>query len=89
VRWRKRDKKPTEGGRPQSSRIDRALFPVFGPAQVGPYDTPEREYVPVDEECSVCFRPMSLHTTDRSGGRSRIVCPPLSAQDVRALPSGR
>ena len=88
MRWRRRDKK-AESPRPRSSRIDRALFPVFGPAQVGPYDTPEREYVPVDEDCSVCFRPMSLHTTDRSGGRSRIVCPPLTAEDVRALPSGR
>lgn len=96
MRWRRRDRTARDARqgygreeRAQASRIDRALFPVFGPAQVGPYDEPEREYVVVDEDCSVCHRPMSLHVTDRSGGRSRLVCPPLAAEDVRALPSGR
>lgn len=91
MRWRRRDKAERSGRGsepPQRSRIDRALFPVFGPAQLGPYDEPEREYVVVDEDCSICYRPVSLHVTDRSGGRSRLVCPPLAAEDVRALPSG-
>lgn len=103
VRWRRRDRtadtgatagrgrggtaRPADAERP--SRIDRALFPVFGPADVGPYDTPEREYVAVDEDCSVCFRPVSQHTTDRSGGRSRLVCPAPGTGGPAALTSGR
>ena len=87
MRWRRRDKRAT-GSEPQAGRIDRALFPLFGPAQVGPYDEPAQRPEPVDLECSICFRPMSLHTTDRSGGRSRVICPRHSPEDLRSLPRG-
>jgi hypothetical protein len=56
-----------------TGRIDRAVLPFFGPAQVGPYET--EPPVRVDGTCPTCGRLDSEHRIDRYSGRSRIQCP--------------
>ncbi|HWH26468.1 MAG TPA: hypothetical protein VNT53_07465 [Pseudolysinimonas sp.] len=57
-------------------RLNRALFPYFGPAQVGPFeDAPEH---PVERAlCPDCGAPMDEHIVERPGGHeeSRLFCP--------------
>jgi hypothetical protein len=71
VEKRKRD--------PWSMRLNRALFPVFGPAQLGA-GRPEQPYAPpADPVCPICGRPMKDHRVERTADQShatRVYCPP-------------
>ncbi len=64
---------------PWSLRLNRALFPVFGPAQLGA-GRPEAPYAPpADPLCPMCGQPMSGHRVERTADQShatRIYCPP-------------
>ncbi len=54
-------------------RLNRALLPYMGPAQVGPYDDPPE---PVAKVCPLCGRPMDEHVIERSAtAATRLHCP--------------
>ena len=57
-------------------RLNRALFPFMGPAQVGPYET---EPLPPtgQKPCPLCGNPMDDHTFERSTDHrsTRMHCP--------------
>ena len=55
--------------------IDRAMFPVFGPAQVTAYVDGSPDAVPRDDACPRCGRLVSEHEVDRTAGRSSLRCP--------------
>ena len=55
-----------------SERLNRALFPVLGPAQVGPYDDEHASAKP----CPMCGLAMAVHEIERTPGRpTRLHCP--------------
>jgi hypothetical protein len=55
-----------------SARLNRALFPVLGPAQVGPYEESRVSVKP----CPLCGQPMDAHDIERSPGKpSYLHCP--------------
>jgi len=58
-------------------RLNKALFPYMGPAQVGPYET--EPLPPVDDKaCPICGQPMREHIIERSAGQltaTRLHCP--------------
>ena len=57
-------------------RLNKALFPYMGPAQLGPFDEPPLPSV-AEKPCPLCGRPMSLHTFQRSQDHTstRMHCP--------------
>jgi hypothetical protein len=74
---RDRERSPFAGKSGWWNRVNRRLYPVFGPAQVTRSDRnvpePERSGSP----CPVCGRPMTEHTIERgtSSQPSRLHCP--------------
>lgn len=57
-------------------RLNKALFPYLGPAQLGPYG--EAPLPPVaGKACPLCGAPMSDHVIERAGGNvaTRLHCP--------------
>lgn len=57
-------------------KLNRALFPYMGPAQLGPFD--QEPLPPTDQKpCPLCGNPMALHTFVRSQDRAstRMTCP--------------
>jgi hypothetical protein len=72
--------KPTNpfDGRPGFwNRINRFLYPIAGPAQLGAGHPEERYVAPVNPQCPVCGRPMEEHHVRRGDARTptRINCP--------------
>ena len=55
-------------------KLNKVFFPVFGPAQVGPYEVTERPSV-THASCPMCGQDMALHEIDRSGPRTQVHCP--------------
>lgn len=57
-------------------KLNRALFPFMGPAQLGPFD---QEPLPptAQKPCPLCGQAMELHTFVRSQDRAstRMTCP--------------
>lgn len=55
-----------------SARLSHALFPVLGPAQIGPYDDEHASVKP----CPLCGKPMDSHDIERTPGKpSYLHCP--------------
>lgn len=57
-------------------KLNRALFPYMGPAQLGPFG--EEPLPPTDQKpCPLCGQAMALHTFVRSQDRmsTRMTCP--------------
>ena len=55
-----------------SERLSRALFPVLGPAQVGPYGEQHASAKP----CPLCGNAMEAHDIERTPGKpSYLHCP--------------
>ncbi len=55
-----------------SARLNRALFPVLGPAQVGPYGEEHASVKP----CPLCGKAMDAHDIERTPGKpSYLHCP--------------
>ena len=67
---------------PWSMRLNRAVFPVFGPAQLGA-GRPERLFTPAENPaCPMCGQPMADHRVERTADQShatRVYCPPKPA----------
>ena len=63
-------------GRTQSwTRLYRAIFPVMGPAQLGPFDEPPLPSTQT-KPCPLCGSPMSEHSVERRDGRAtKLHCP--------------
>lgn len=57
-------------------KLNRALFPWMGPAQLGPFDEAPLPST-AEAPCPLCGAPMSRHTVERPGGNvaSRLHCP--------------
>lgn len=57
-------------------RLNKALFPYLGPAQLGPFGEPPLPTVEA-KPCPLCGAPMSEHTFERSQDRTatRMHCP--------------
>ena len=57
-------------------RLNKALFPYMGPAQLGPFNEPPLPCV-AEKPCPLCGKPMSLHTFQRSQDHNstRMHCP--------------
>jgi len=61
-----------------AARLDRFLFPVMGPAQLGPGSAGERPAAPRAETCPLCGAPMSEHRIERDPTghvATRLHCP--------------
>ena len=58
-------------------KLNRAIFPFMGPAQVGPYETEARPSM-VAAPCPLCGAPMNTHEIDRSGPRTQLYCPDVA-----------
>jgi hypothetical protein len=60
-------------------RLNRTLFPVFGPAQLGA-GRPEQPLTPAANPlCPICGQPMADHRVERTADQThatRIYCPP-------------
>lgn len=59
-------------------RLNRLLFPVLGPAQLGPGRGGERPAAPRLSRCPICGRDMSEHEVLRTSDQhtpTRLVCP--------------
>jgi hypothetical protein len=59
-------------------RLNRALFPYFGPAQLGPGPNGERTDAPAPRVCPLCGHPMDAHEITRTADWStptRLHCP--------------
>jgi hypothetical protein len=67
---------------PWSMRLNRTLFPVFGPAQLGA-GHPEQPFAPAENPvCPLCGQPMADHRVERTADQShatRVYCPPKPA----------
>jgi hypothetical protein len=67
---------------PWSMRLNKTLWPVFGPAQLGA-GRPETPYAPpANPVCPICNQPMADHRVERTPDQShatRIYCPPAPA----------
>lgn len=61
-------------------RLNKALFPYMGPAQVGPYETEPLPPV-AGKACPLCGQPMRDHVIERSTGNvaTRLHCPATRA----------
>ena len=57
-------------------KLNRALFPFMGPAQLGPFGEPPLPST-ATKPCPLCGQAMELHTFDRSQDRhsTRMHCP--------------
>ncbi|HXD62564.1 MAG TPA: hypothetical protein VN619_11645 [Lacisediminihabitans sp.] len=56
-------------------RLNRTLFPVVGPAQLGPFNEPPLPS-PLSKPCPLCGTAMSEHTVERRDGRAtKLHCP--------------
>jgi len=57
-------------------RLNKALFPYMGPAQLGPFDEPALPSV-AEKPCPLCGEPMRAHTFERSQDHhsTRMHCP--------------
>ncbi|MDH6182303.1 hypothetical protein M2152_002485 [Microbacteriaceae bacterium SG_E_30_P1] len=60
-------------------RLNRALFPFMGPAQLGPFGEEPLPSV-AEKPCPLCGNAMSQHTFERSQDRTatRMHCPPAA-----------
>lgn len=63
-------------------RLNKALFPYMGPAQVGTGGAPDQPLptaeTRAERPCPLCGQPMSAHTIERTGDWStstRLHCP--------------
>ena len=58
-------------------RLNRALFPYMGPAQIGPRAEEPLPATIAAMPCPLCGAPMTAHTVERPGGNvaSRVRCP--------------
>ena len=55
-----------------SARLNKALFPYLGPAQIGPFDEQHDTIKP----CPLCGAAMDAHEIERTPGRpTRLHCP--------------
>jgi len=67
---------------PWSARLNRALFPFLGPAQLGA-GRPETPYAPpANPVCPICGQPMADHRVERTADQThatRVYCPPKPA----------
>jgi len=55
-----------------TKKLNAALFPYLGPAQVGPYDEQHETVKP----CPLCTRPMDEHGIERRDGHpTQLHCP--------------
>jgi hypothetical protein len=56
-------------------RLNRAIFPVMGPAQLGPFGEPPLPPADV-KPCPLCGIAMTAHVIERSTGQAtRLHCP--------------
>ena len=60
-----RETSPFAGKTGWWNRVNRRLYPVFGPAQVTRSDRHVPEPVRTERACPLCGRPMSEHTIER------------------------
>ena len=61
-------------------RLNRALYPYLGPAQLGSRDEPPQAVI--DRPCPICGYSMHEHTVERAGDWStatRLHCPVSAA----------
>ena len=58
-------------------RLNRALYPYMGPAQLGVAGEPPRIVDRDRQPCPLCGAPMAGHVVERSGGNvaTRLHCP--------------
>jgi hypothetical protein len=59
-------------------RLNRALYPYFGPAALGPGPTGERPDTPSPTACPLCGKPLADHAIERSTDghtATRLHCP--------------
>ncbi len=57
-------------------KLNRALYPYLGPAELGPFDQPPLPSLAA-KACPLCGAPMTAHSVERPGGNvaSRLHCP--------------
>ncbi|WP_121370534.1 hypothetical protein [Frondihabitans australicus] len=74
---RQRAATPFDGQRGFWARINRALYPLAGPASLGAGHPEEPYRAPADPLCPICGTPLATHDIDRSlpGARARLTCP--------------
>lgn len=70
---------PYEGRPGFWNKVNRLLYPIAGPAQVGiGYGKTEAQYVPpANPVCPICQHPMADHTMQRGNANTptRLICP--------------
>ena len=61
-------------------RLNKALFPYMGPAQLGPFDEPPLPSV-AEKPCPLCGNPMDDHVFERGDATTatRMHCPARAA----------
>lgn len=64
-------------------RVNGRLYPVLGPAMLGPYDAQGR---PRASRCPLCGRDMGAHAIERSGGDTFLHCPVQQVHPAEATP---
>jgi hypothetical protein len=66
---------PYDGAPGFWNRVNKVVYRVAGPAQVGIGRSEQPYAPPADPRCPLCGEPMTLHTIDRTGPRTQLYCP--------------